>query len=754
MKTKLRLLWCVLALFGATMASCTHEASERSRTSDVIDQKVDSLLRLMTLEEKVGQMTQLTLDMICVGEPYQVEEPHRIEESKLVKVIETLKVGSILNNAGHGYDRETWLNFIGRIQETAMKNTCQIPVLYGIDAIHGVNYTNNATLFPQQISLAATWDTALVKSLAELSAYETRASGIRWNFSPVLDIARDPRWPRFWESFGEDVKLVSDMGQVMVEGYQGELSELGCIDSLHVSACLKHFVGYSQTLSGKDRTQAWIPERQLREYFLPSFHRAIDAGAKTIMVNSGEINGIPVHVNPAILTNILRNEFGFKGMVVTDWEDIRYLVTRHHVAASYKEAIKMAIDAGIDMSMVPVDLEFPVLLKELVDEGAITESRIDQSVRRILRLKFELGLFDSATPEVGMYPEFASEQHRALALKAAQESLVLLKNNNSVLPRKRTDHLIIIGENARSLNALNGGWTHTWQGVDTTLNTPDMPTILEAFKDRFDRVTYLTEEAYLQGGMASQQANEMVIAVLGETPYTETPGDLEDLTLPHGQLEVINKVAQETGATALVLVEGRPRTMGELPEGIDAFILAMLPGDQGGRALADVFTGSVNPSGHLPFTYPKHPSSHATYDHKYTDRIDTDFSLNAFDPLYRFGDGLSYTTFEYNELNMTHAPSSITDTLRIDVLVSNNGDLDGADVVQVYVSDSVASITPSVKRLRAWRRVELASGETERINFEIPMSELSFVGVDQNWVVEPGMFSVSIGDLTESFLIK
>ncbi|WP_306643207.1 beta-glucosidase family protein [Sanyastnella coralliicola] len=708
---------------------------------------MEELLSKMTLEEKVGQMTQLTLDMILEGEPYASVEPHHIDEPSLQEVIVDLNVGSILNCGGHSYPREFWLDLMTRIQDKAKETPNQIPVLYGIDAIHGVTYTDNSTLIPQQIGLACTWDTSMVKSLSETAAYEVRASGIPWNFSPVLDIARDPRWPRFWETFGEDVKLVTDMGSAMVDGYQGSGDE---IDSVHVAACLKHFLGYSVTLSGKDRTQAWVPERQLREYFLPGFEEAIERGAKTIMVNSGEMNGIPVHVNPAILTDLLRNELGFEGMVVTDWEDIKYLVSRHKVAATYKEAIKMAVDAGIDMSMVPTDLEFPVLLKELVEEGEISEARIDESVRRILQLKFDLGLFDAKVPSLDDYPDFASAEARASALEAARASIVMLKNEN-VLPLNGGERLLVVGDNANSLNVLNGGWTRTWQGVDPQYNTPDMPSFLEEVQSRFASVTYMTNDQFLASRGVSA---DHVIAFLGETPYTETPGDIEDLDLPENQIEVIGKLGELSVPTSLILSEGRPRTFGELPEGIDAFILAMLPGDQGGRALVDVLLGEHNPGGHLPFTYPRYPSAHTTYDHKYTDMMHIDFSTNAVNPLYEFGDGLSYTTFEMSDLSLSADTLGAKGTLDVSVVIKNTGDLAGSDVIQVYVSDSVATITPSVKRLRAYRKVELDAGASQEVQFSIPVQDFAFVGIDNDWVVEPGVFGVVIGDMKETLIVK
>ncbi len=731
------------------LAACQPKETNTQK-KDQGDPEIEAILQSMSLTEKIGQMTQLTLDMVSVGEPYNLEVPHRLSEEKLDSVIKILKVGSILNCGGHTYPREYWLSTIKTLQEKALQNDCKVPVLYGIDAIHGVNYTDSASLFPQQIGLACTWDTALVASLAEMSAYETRASGIPWNFSPVLDLARDPRWPRFWETFGEDVFLCETMGRTMVEAYQGKGIGEGQIDREHVAACLKHFLGYSITLSGKDRTPAWMPERQLREYVLPSFQAAIDAGALTVMINSGEMNGIPVHVNKAILTDLLRDELGFEGLAVTDWEDIKYLVSRHRVAKDYKSAIKMSIDAGIDMSMVPVDLEFPVLLKELVDEGQISEARIDQSVRRILRVKKQLGLFENPTPSISDYPNFASKAHQDLCLQAAEKSLVLLKNESDALPLSANTSVLVVGELAKSLNALNGGWTHTWQGVDTTFNTPGRRSFWEDFHQKHPNSQWMSSQDFLNAP-AKGNKYDLIIASCGETPYTETVGDIEDLNLDDTQQAVIKALEKAQSQTLLVLIQGRPRTLGSELEGIDAVIYAPLPGDFGGEALSNVIMGKTNPSGKLAFTYSKHPSSHTCYDHKYTDKIHVDFSENAVQPLFEFGDGLSYSVPGYTDLNLKQTSLGLSDTLVFDVKVKNLGDREMNETVLVFVSDSVASITPSVKRLRAFRHVALDSDQEQTLRFEIPVQELAFVGEEMNWIVEPGTFGLEIGPMSTTF---
>lgn len=752
MKTKaLTVLTCVLLLWSA----CTPDNSNHSGPapeSDGIEARVDSILATLTLEDKVGEMTQLTLDMVLVGPPYAAEEPQRFDEELLRKVIVDLKVGSILNCAGHTLPRATWHTFIGEMQRLATEEKSSgVPVLYGIDAIHGVNYTDSATLFPQQIALAATWNPDLALEMGGIVAYETRASGIPWNFSPVLDLGRDFRWPRLWESFGEDVLLASEMGEALMRGYQGD--DVG--DPEHVAACLKHFLGYSTPITGKDRTQCWIPERQLREYFLPSFQRSIEAGAKTIMVNSGEINGIPVHANPKILTELLRNELGFEGVVVTDWEDIKYLRDRHKVAADYKEAIVLAVNAGIDLSMVPVDYEFPVLLKELVEEGRISEARIDESVRRLLRLKLELGLFEQPIVPMSEYPNFKSEAHRLSSYKAASEAITLLQNDG-VLPLQNGQKVFVTGPTAFSLNDLNGGWTHTWQGVDPSFNTPGKRTIAEAMVAAGMDVTAaeLSHDASsndIMEAFSRSLRSDVIVLCLGETPYTETVGDIEDLQLAANQREMI-AVAERTGKpVVIVLVEGRPRTAPEMATAANAVLTAYLPGNEGGPAIADVLNGTVNPSGKLPYTYPRHPSASTTYDHKYTDMIDPQFGWNAVNPLYPFGHGLSYTTFAYDNLRLEADSLGGGDTLRVAVDIKNTGDRDGMEVVQVFVADSVASIAPSVKRLRAFKKVSLEAGQAAMVSFEIPVSDLAFVGLENRWVVEPGRFGLSIDTLAVPF---
>lgn len=750
-----------LASFIFTLIFCgcsspERHQSEEDKSQSEIDKRVNEILATLTLEDKCGEMTQLNLDMVCVGEPYNLEKPDKLDAAKLKKVIVDLKVGSILNQGGQAYSREKWFEIINEIQRVAtQEKKSKIPILYGIDAIHGVNYTTGNSLFPQQIGLAATWNPELAYEMGCISAYETRASNIPWTFSPVLDLGRDPRWPRQWETFGEDPLLASDMGEAIIKGYEGD----DVSSSYNVASCLKHFLGYSVTLTGKDRTQAWVPERQMREYFLPSFQRAIEAGAKTVMVNSGEMNGIPVHANPEILTTLLRDELGFEGLVVTDWEDIKYLRDRHRVAKDYKSAIKMAIDAGIDMSMVPVDYDFPVLLKELVEAGEIKESRLDESVRRILKLKIQLGLFENPIMNFDDYPDFGSEKHATASLNTARESITLLKNENESLPLGK-ERILLAGPLTDNLNALIGGWGRTWQGVDTSFNNPTKKSIFQAFSES-NKLEVIHHETSLNPdfkeiykAVLKTKGVKTAVICIGEMPYTETVGDVEDMNLPEGQYELVKQISEAVDNLIIVLVEGRPRIISQIEPLSDAIIQAYLPGNEGSQAILDVITGEVNPSGKLPYTYPKYASSHATYDHKTTDLVDPKFGFNAFQPQYEFGHGLSYTNFAYSNLTVSSDSIQCGDSLKVSIDVKNIGDLAGKEVVQLYVRDEIASISPPVKTLKGYSKIELIAGETRSVQFNLACEDLEFVGIQMDRITEPGDFTLMIDTLRKPFYLK
>ena len=714
--------------------------------NNTAESKAKSLLSKMSLEEKAGQMTQLSIEMISKGGIYQLEEPHALDSTKLEQIITKMGVGSILNVGGHTYSQQHWQEIQKAIKEYTAKTRLKIPVMYGIDAIHGANYTIGSTLYPQQIGLAASFNKDLVGQMGVLVANDVKASGIHWNFSPDLDIARNPRWPRFWETFGEDPHLASEMGEAMVKGYQ-----------TNVAACLKHYVGYGDPKSGNDRTPAYIPERQLREIFLPPFQKAIQAGAKTIMVNSGEVNGEPVHASSFLLKTILRDELKFKGFTVTDWEDIKNLVERHRVAASYKEAIALAINAGIDMAMVPLDTLFTHYLIENVNEGKIKKERIDEAVLRILTVKYEIGMFEEETVKL---LEIGNESSKNLSYELAAQSITLLKNSNEALPLKSDEKVLVTGPNADYINALNGGWTNTWQGRDTTWNDASL-TAFEGICESLGKNnvkllkgntydTRLSESALL----SAAQGIQTVILCLGENTYTEKMGDIDDLEMETAQQDLISIYKKAGKKVIVVLIQGRPRTFFKSLENCDAIINAYLPGNFGAKALGDILIGKVNPSGKLPFSYPKYASHFSTYDCKLTETINNKFQINGSAPLFPFGYGLSYTQFSYSDMSIKNRLISENDSIDIKVKISNTGNRNGMETVLVYSADPVASITPSIKRLRAFKKIDLKSMENKEVEFKISAKELSFVGLNNKFILEPGKVYLELGNLRDSVEIK
>ena len=747
----------VLAVFSLSPTALLKSQSsmKKSNTSQEIQESVSELMAKMSLADKVGEMTQLAIDQISYGEPYNLDEPHTLHPERLKHVLVDLRVGSILNVGGHAYSREHWEEIITTIQDLAINQKASgIPVLYGIDAIHGTNFTLEATLFPQQISLANSWNRGLAKTTGKITAYETRASGIPWTFSPVQDLGRDPRWPRIWETFGEDVYLASEMGVAMVQGYEGD--DISAPDQ--VASCMKHFLGYSMPWSGKDRTPVHTSERHLREIFAKPFQATVNANSKTVMICSGEVNGIPVHCNPKILKDLLREEMGFKGVAVTDWEDIGYLYTRHKVAKDFKEAIKLSINAGIDLAMVPNDTQFPILLKELVEAGEVPMERIEESVRRILTLKFELGLFDQAYYPFEDYDKFGCEAHTQAAFEAAIESLVLVKNEDKRLPLAKDLKVLVTGPTANSLNALNGGWTGTWQGDDPKYNTTGKQTILDAIQNKIgaDNVQYFEGTSFdkainIQAAVEAANQVDAVIVCIGEMTYTEKPGDMDDLNLPEAQLRLVKALSKANKPIIMVQVGGRPRIIREAVGHADAIITAFLPGNEGGRALAEVIFGDANPSGKLAITYPQFANDLLTYDHKGTEQFSRNYDFEAFQPQFEFGHGLSYTQFEYSDLKLSSTKLSDGAPLNISVTVKNTGDRTGKEVVQLYITDKVASVTPPVKRLRGFEKIELAAGESKTVQFEIEVDDLAFVGIENTWITEPGEFEVQLGGFSAIF---
>jgi beta-glucosidase len=721
-------------------------------TAQKSSSKVEKLIKQMTIEEKVGQMTQLNLDVVCEGEIYKLVEPHHIQQDKLDEAILKYHVGSILNCGGHAYPLAQWHEIISQIQTTATKKSrLQIPIVYGIDAIHGANYVLGSTLFPQQIGQAATFNPKLVQRGAEITAYETRAAGIPWNFSPVLDVYRTKSWSRSFETFGEDPFLCATMGKAMIRGYQGS-SEI--IDQDHVAACMKHFLGYSATRTGNDRTPAVITPIELREIYRPSFQAAIDEGALTVMINSGEINGIPVHANSEILIDLLRDEMGFKGVAVTDWEDVIKLQKNHRVAATLKDAVKMAVDAGIDMCMVPNDYDFTRLLIELVKEGEISEKRLDESVRRILTLKEKLGLFTNAFPPAQVSSSFASVEFQKSALKTAEESITLLKNNNGLLPLNGNQKILVVGEAAESMTLLNGAWTRTWQGTDSKWDDLTKNTIYEALQEYSSNVQYI-QGATIQNTTNKSEAEfaasqaDVIIVCVGETPSTEIPGNITDMNLSSSQKDLIRSMQQSGRPVVLVLLEARPLLLPDIEPGCSAVLQAYQPGDFGGEAIARIIFGEVNPSGKLPYTYPKFHLGTSTYDHKFTETFDVNFGHAGFQPQWEFGHGLSYSTIEYSNLSV-----SCEDEITVKVNVRNASNRTAKESVLLFVTDEVASVTPAVKKLKAFEKIELAPNEMKEVVFVLNKRDFEFIGADAEPVFEAGYFQIKIDQLSQRIELK
>lgn len=753
------------------LASFSLFANAQQKVDPSINQKVKTLLSKMTIEEKVGQMAQITMDVITNGKDrYSSFEPVALNPQQLEHALVKYKVGSVLNTANNrARTREVWHQIIKKIQETG-KGRLNIPVLYGIDAIHGTTYTADATMFPQQIGQAATRNRSLVIKGAEITAYETRASGITWNFSPVLDLAPDPRFPRQWETFGEDPFLIGELGLQMIKGFEGD----NIADPYRVASCLKHFVGYQVSVSGKDRTPAYIPDHVLRDYHLPPFKAAIEAGAHSIMINSGIINGVPVHANYNLLTKLLREELGFKGLIVTDWGDIENLYTRDRVAKDHKEAIMLAINAGIDMSMIAYDYErFCDNLIALVKEGKVKESRINDAVTNILTLKYKLGLFENPVHDLKKYPKFGSKEFEQAAYQSAAESITLLKNTNNLLPLKKGAKLLVTGPNANSMRTLNGGWTYSWQGEKVEEFAAKYNTILEALTLKADKenvnfiegVSYKMDGKYfeefengIENAVKAAKDADAIILCLGENSYTESPGNLSDLYISELQTQLALKLAATGKPIILVLNEGRPRLISRFEPQMAGVLQTYLPGNFGGDALADILYGDVNPSGKLPYNYPKFPNSLVGYNHKPAENRTTVEGVYNYDaeynPQYEFGFGLSYTTFKFDNLKLSAEKIKADQEITVSVEVSNTGTRGGKEVIELYLSDLYASLTPDVRRLRGFEKINLKPGEKQTVTFKLNKKDFSFTHLDNKAVVEAGEFKVKIGTLSKSFFIE
>lgn len=749
---------------GAFLQNAMRLSARRADHS----KQIETLLAKMTLEEKVGQMTQLEIGQITEG----TGAGAKIDAAKLEKAIVQYKVGSILNVPGEALPVEKWWEIIGAIQTASAKTRLKIPNIYGIDSIHGANFIKGGTIFPQQIGMAATWNPVLMQTASEITAMETRAAAIPWSFSPVLDIGRLPVWPRFWETFGEDPYLAKVMGAAFVRGLEGD----DVSSEKHVASSLKHYVGYSLPLTGRDRTPAWIPENYLREYFLPTFEVAVKSGARTVMINSAEINGVPGHINKYLMTDVLKNELGFDGFIVSDWEDIIKLVTQWKVAKDEKEATMMAVNAGIDMSMVPYKYSFTDNLIELVKEKKVPMARIDDAVRRILRVKFQLGLFEKPMPDPAVKGNFGKAEYVDASLQAARESIVLLKNDKAGLPLSKDKKVLVTGPTSDSLISLNNGWTWVWQGSEESLYPKNKMTIRAAVEAKvgssnfeFVQGTRITRapnspaattptdvdvEVDVKKAVDAAKNSDVVVLCLGEGSYTETPGSITDLTLPETQLRFAEAIIATGKPVVLVLVEGRPRVISRIADKVSGILLALNPGNEGGRAVADVLFGDYNPNGKLPFTYPRNPNNLIMYDHKLFETEETSFGNAANKPQFDFGSGLSYTSFAYSNLKLSSDSMAMNGEMRVSVDVKNTGSRSGKETVILYLRDEVASLSPAGKRVKRFAKISLEPGKSRTMTFKLDRDDLSFIGIDNRRVAEPGDFTVMVGGLSGKFTLK
>lgn len=741
------------------IACASQAVSPAIRPDKEIEKKIEKTLGRMTLEEKIGQMTELSIDVL--GEWKDGE--FRLDRDKLHNAIAKFKVGSVLNAPGPiAQTPEKWQEIIGLIQEVSMKEI-GIPCIYGLDQNHGTTYTLGGTLFPQNINIGASFNPQLAYDAARVTAYDTRAANCPWTYSPTVDMARDPRWPRVWENYGEDCLVNAIMGSAAVRGFQGD--DPNHIPSDRIATSVKHYMGYSQARTGKDRTPAYIPVSELREKCFAPFKACVEAGALTIMVNSGSVNGVPMHADKELLTGWLKEGLCWDGMLVTDWADINNLYTREHVAADKKEAIEIAINAGIDMAMEPYDLDFCTLLKELVEEHRVPMSRIDDAVRRVLRLKYRLGLFDTPVTHMKDFPEFASEAHKSLAVKAAGESEVLLKNRNGILPLKKGTRLLVTGPNANSMRCLNGGWSYSWQGHIADRYAGDHNTIYEALRDEFGKdnvtleqgVTYVPEGNYyeenppeIEKAVEAAAGADVIIACIGENSYCETPGNLSDLRLSANQRDLVKALARTGKPVVLILNEGRPRIISDIEPLAEAVVNILLPGNYGADALAGILSGKTNPSAKMPYTYPKDPAALTTYDYRVSEEMDKMDGAYDYDAVisvqWPFGYGLSYTTFGYDNFRTSADTFTADDDITLSVDVTNTGTMTGKETVMLFSRDMVASLTPENRRLRAFRKIELKPGEKRTVSFNLKGSDLAFVGADGKWILEKGKFRMQAGD--------
>ena len=734
---------------------------------EAMEQKIEKQLSKMTLDEKIGQMLELNLDVMGKMTMEDNRLTWKLNETMLDTLIAKWKVGSILNAPGtRASTVEQWQKWIRLIQQKSMKHI-GIPDIYGLDHNHGVTYTQGGTLFPQPINLAATFNTELARTGAEITAYESRAGNCPWVYNPVVDLGRDPRWARIWESFGEDAIVNARMVEAEIKGYQGD--DPNHLGPYHVATSTKHYFAYGAPWTGKDRTPAYISPQMLREKYFEPFKAAALAGTLTMMVNSASINGVPVHASYEYLTKWLKEDLQWDGMLVTDWADINNLFSREHVAKDKKDAIRIAINAGIDMSMDPYSVEFCILLKELVQEGKVSMERIDDAVRRILRVKYRLNLFEKPNTGGKGYEKFGSDEFAQKSLQAAEESEILLKNEGGILPLAKGKKILLTGPNANQMRCLHGGWSYTWQGNNAEDLAAKYNTIYEALCNKYGHeniileqgVTYKEDGAYYQENEpqiekavnAATQA-DIIIACIGENSYTETPGNLTDLWLSENQRDLVKQLAKTGKPVILVLNEGRPRLITDIEPLAKAVVNILVPGNYGADALANLLAGDANFSAKMPYTYPREINSLNTYDYKVSEEVGTMAGAYNYDAkvslLWPFGYGLSYTTFEYSNLKVDKTEFSADDELTVTVDVKNTGSRAGKEAVLLYTSDLVASVVPDNKRLRDFTKVELQPGQAKTVTFRLPAKSMAFVGADGRWILEEGEFVLRVGSLSQS----
>lgn len=752
-----------LVLLGAV--AMTANAKPAIPRDPKIEKQVEATLAKMTLDEKVGQMLELNLDVFGTADWSKAIPTWTLDEARLDTVIKKWKPGSFLNApATYAGTLEQWQYWIPTVQKLSMKYI-GIPTIYGLDNNHGVSYVLGGTLFPQPINLGASFNTELAKEMAEITAYESRAADCPWVYNPVTDLGRDPRWPRIWESFGEDAIVNSKMAVAEVLGYQG--NDPNNIGKYNVAACTKHYMAYGAPWSGKDRTPAYLSEQLLREKYFEPFRAQIAAGSLSIMVNSSSINGEPVHASYKYLTQWLKKDMDWDGMIVTDWADINNLYQREKVAKDKKDAIRLAINAGIDMTMDPYSVDFCVLLKELVEEGKVPMERIDDAVRRILRLKYRLNLFKEPNTGGKDYKQYGSAEFAAKALASAEQSEILLKNAGNTLPLAKGKKILVTGPNANSMRALNGGWSITWQASNTGDALEPYNTIYEALANKYGAenvilnqgVTYNEKGQYYEenepdyaAAVAAAKDVDVIVACIGENSYTETPGNLDDLWLSENQRTLVKELAKTGKPIVLVLNEGRPRLITDIEPLASAVINVLLPGNYGGDALANLMAGDANFSAKLPYTYPREINALHTYDYKVSEEVGTMSGAYNYDAkvslLWPFGYGLSYTTYKYSNLKTDRKDFAAGDVITVTVDVTNTGSVAGMEPVLLYTSDPIASLVPDNKRLRDFTKISLEPGETKTVTFRLPAKDMAFVGNDGKWILEEGDFVLRVGDLS------